>query len=224
MIRALLFDFDGLIVDTEVPTYESWRRIYEEHGVELALADWIPVVGSGTSLSGKFDAVAQLETLAATRLDREAIIARRTALKTQLCDEAPLLESVVELLAEAERLRLKTAVVTRAHRTWVTHHSERVGLAHAWAAVLCSDGDHVRPKSELYLDALRALAVEAAEAIAFEDSPAGARAAAEAGIFCVAIPNRITRDASFDGADVVLASLSARTLDDLIAKAEAKAA
>src|SRR5919199_5341144 len=70
MIKAFLFDFDGVIADTEVPTFESWRRVFADYGVELTVADWLPAVGSGSSTSGAFDAVAHLERLLARRVDR----------------------------------------------------------------------------------------------------------------------------------------------------------
>ncbi len=73
MIRALLFDFDGVIVDTEVPTYESWRAVYAEHGADLPLATYLPAVGTGSSTSstdGGFDAIANLEALIGKTLDR----------------------------------------------------------------------------------------------------------------------------------------------------------
>ncbi len=69
LIQALLVDFDGVIVDTEIATYQAWRDIYAEHGVDLALADWLPAVGSGSSTSGAFDAVAHLERLGVVPTD-----------------------------------------------------------------------------------------------------------------------------------------------------------
>jgi HAD superfamily hydrolase (TIGR01509 family) len=222
VIRALLFDFDGVILDTEVPTYESWRQIYGEYGVDLALSDWLPVVGSGTSTQpgAVFDAVAHLETLIGTSLDRDAIVERRSRRKLELCDRADLLPGVVAYLADARRLLLKTAIVTRGSEEWVQHHLARVCLGHSWDVIVCADGAHTRPKSEFYLEALTRLEVARSEAIAFEDSPHGVRAAREAGLACVAIPNKVTRGGSFEEADVVLASLADRPLTDLIASVE----
>jgi beta-phosphoglucomutase-like phosphatase (HAD superfamily) len=224
VIRALLFDFDGVVVDTEVPTYESWRQIYAEHGVDLALADWLPVVGAGTSTGpdAVFDAVAHLESLLGTILDRDAIIERRSRRKVELCDESELLPGVVRYLADARRLKLKTAIVTRGSDDWVQHHLRRVGIDHAWDAVVCANGDHRRAKSDFYLEALANLGVEPSEAIAFEDSPNGVRAAKEAGIRCAVVPNRITREGDFEGADIVLVSLAERGLNELLAELESR--
>jgi HAD superfamily hydrolase (TIGR01509 family) len=219
VIRALLFDFDGVVVDTEVPTFESWRAIYREHGAELALADWLPVVGSGgsTGSGAVFDAFAHLEVLCATTLDRESIVARRTQLKAELCDRAELLPGVSDYLDEARRRGLKTAVVTRADDSWVEHHVARVGLAHPWDALVCGNGRRGTPKSAFYVEALRRLEVTSGEALAFEDSPHGVRAAKDAGIRCVAVPNDVTRDADFEDADLILGSLAERSLTGVLA-------
>jgi len=219
VIRALLFDFDGVVVDTEVPTYESWRQIYTEYGVELPLGEWLPVVGSGTSTApgGVFDAVARLQTLTGMTLDRAAVVERRSQRKAALCDQAQLLPGVGDYLAEARRRGLKTAIVTRAHDSWVEHHVARVALAHTWDAIVCGNGVHSKAKSAFYLDALERLGVESREAIAFEDSPHGVGAAKEAGIPCVAIPNDITRGADFENADEIVGSLAERPLGDLLA-------
>src|SRR2546423_10357354 len=68
-IRALLFDFDGLIVDTESPSLAAWRRVYAEHGQELSLERWSAAVGT----IGGFDALAYLESLVGSPLEREAL-------------------------------------------------------------------------------------------------------------------------------------------------------
>ena len=219
-MRALLFDFDGVVVDTEVAIYESWCAIYREHGVELGLADWLPAVGSGTSTlpGGAFDAVSHLEGLIGRAVDRDAVVERRTRRRTELCDRARLLPGVADYLADARALGLKTGIVTRASDSWVEHHLARVGLEHAWDAVVCGNGAHGTAKSTFYREALDRLGVSSEHAVAFEDSPHGVRAAKEAGVRCVAVPNAVTREAAFEEADVVLGSLAEQPLADLIAR------
>ncbi len=216
VFAALLFDFDGVIVDTEVPTFQSWRDIYAEYGVDLALHDWLPTVGSGSSISGSFDAVAHLERLTGTTVDREAVIARRTQRKAELYEHAPLLPGVRELLAAAQNDGFRTAIVTRNHHDRVRAQLELVGLDHPWHALICADAEPTRDKAELYRDALARLEVDAEEALAFEDSPSGVRAAKRAQVLCVAVPNDITRNASFDEADVVLESLAELSLAEIL--------
>jgi HAD superfamily hydrolase (TIGR01509 family) len=216
VIRGLLFDFDGVIVDTEVPTFQSWRDIYAEHGVDLRLEDWLPAVGSGSSTSGAFDAVAHLEALIGTSVDRDAVIARRKRRKAELYERAPLLPGVRERLAEAEQAGLKTAIVTRNRDDRVAAQCARVGLDHEWDAVICANEDPTRDKAELYRHALELLELPANQALAIEDSPSGVRAAKRAGIRCVAVPNEITRGAAFDEADAVLSSLADQSLDEVL--------
>lgn len=214
MLRALLFDFDGVIVDTEVPTYESWREIFDEHGVELTLDDWLPVVGSGSSLGAAFDAVQELEFRVGRTLDRDEIVDRRARRKRDLCDAAVLLPGVAPLLEEAIRQSLLTAIVTRASGEWVRHHLDRVGLRHEWDVVSCAV-EPTASKAELYRQTLALLRVEATEAVAFEDSPAGVSAAKEAGVRCFAVPSAVTRGASFRDSDGVCPSLADVRLDSL---------
>jgi HAD superfamily hydrolase (TIGR01509 family) len=216
VFAALLFDFDGVVVDTEVPTYQSWRDTYAEYGVDLALEDWLPAVGSGSSVSGAFDAVAHLERLIGRTVDREAVVAARSRRKAELYVRASLLPGVRELLGEARARGLKTAIVTRNREDRVVAQCRAVGLEHAWDALVCANEEPTRDKAELYRQALSVLGVDASEALAFEDSPAGVRAAKEAGVLCVAIPSEVTRGVAFDEADVVLPSLAGRSLDEIV--------
>jgi HAD superfamily hydrolase (TIGR01509 family) len=216
VITALLFDFDGVIVDTEIPTFQSWRDTYAEYGVDLALDDWLPAVGSGSSVSGAFDAVAHLERLIGTTVDREAVIAHRTQRKAELYAGAPLLPGVPERLAEAQGRRMKTAIVTRNRDDRVQGSLCRVGLDHQWQALICANEEPTRDKAELYRHALVVLGVRADQALAFEDSPSGVRGAKRARVLCAAVPNEITRGAAFDEADIVLSSLAERSLDEIL--------
>jgi HAD superfamily hydrolase (TIGR01509 family) len=216
MVNALLFDFDGVIVDTEVQTFQSWRDIYAEYGVDLALDDWLPAVGSGSSTSGAFDAVAHLERLTGTTLDREAVIARRSRRKAELYARAPLLPGVRERLAEARERGLPTAIVTRNREDRVRAQCGVVGLDHEWQAIVCANEEPTRDKAELYCHALAVLGVLASQALAFEDSLSGVRAARRAGVLCAAVPNEITRGAAFDEADVVLSSLAELSLAGIL--------
>jgi HAD superfamily hydrolase (TIGR01509 family) len=216
VIRALLFDFDGVVVDTELATYQAWRDVYAEHGVDLALEDWLPAVGTGSSTSGAFDAVAHLEQLIGSPVDREALISRRTRRKAELYERAPLLAGVRERLAEAESLGLETAIVTRNRDDRVTRQCAVVGLDHRWDALVCANEEPTRDKSELYRLAVETLGVLPSEALAFEDSPSGVEAAKRAGVRCVAVPNEITRSAAFEGADLVLRSLAEQPLTEIL--------
>jgi HAD superfamily hydrolase (TIGR01509 family) len=218
-LRGLLFDFDGLLVDTESPSRLGWEELYREHGHELPLDEWATLVGT---IGAPFDPFAHLETLVGQPLDRDELTARRRAREFELIDLEDLRPGVEDYLAEAERRGLKTAVVSSSSQDWVEQNLQRLDRLDHWDAIVTADGDRSRakPQPTLYLEALAALGVAAEEAVAFEDSPNGVRAAKRAGLFCVAVPNPVTATLALDEADVVVETLADLPFDDLIARLE----
>jgi beta-phosphoglucomutase-like phosphatase (HAD superfamily) len=81
MIRGLIFDFDGTIVDTELPAYQAWQEIFEEHGCSLPLVEWAQSLGGGDRV---FDPCLYLETQLGRTLDHLALRERRQARKLEL--------------------------------------------------------------------------------------------------------------------------------------------
>jgi HAD superfamily hydrolase (TIGR01509 family) len=213
-VRAFLFDFDGLILDTEGPVRAGWQRLYAEHGQELPLDRWALTVGT----RGGWDPRTHLEGLLGRRLEWEALNETRAAHELSLIEAEELRPGIAEYLAAARRRGLKRAIVSSASRCWIDQHLRRLGQAAGWDAILAADHDEslAKPAPTLYLDALDMLGVRAAEAVAFEDSPNGVRAARAAGIFVVAVPNSVTRDYGLDEADVLVESLADLPPDELL--------
>jgi HAD superfamily hydrolase (TIGR01509 family) len=205
-IRAFLFDFDGLILDTETASRAGWEWLYERHGQELPADKWATVVGT----HGVWDPMAHLEELVGESLERETLNEERHTHELSLIEAEELRPGIADYLAEAERRGLRRAIVSSASRRWIDMHLARLERAGGWDAIVTADRDSTRakPSPAMYLEALDLLDVDAAEAIAFEDSPNGVRAAKAAGIFCVAVPNAVTRDYGLDDADLVLDSLA----------------
>jgi HAD superfamily hydrolase (TIGR01509 family) len=216
-IRCLLFDFDGLLVDTESPGLATWQEVYREHGHELPLERWATIVGT----VGGFDPIDHLEELAGP-LDRERVLAGQRERELALVDLEELRPGVLACLERAEELALATAIVSSSSRHWVDRHLGRLERAEHFDAIVTADGDEKRakPAPTLYLEALERLGLSAGEAIAFEDSPNGIRAAKAAGVFCVGVPNGVTAALGLEEADLVLGSLGDVELDDLIVVAE----
>ena len=211
--RALLFDFDGLIVDTESPSLAAWRWVYARHGQELSLDRWSAAIGT----VGGFDALAHLETLVGSPLERDVLQARLEHELT-LVEAEQLRPGIADYLADAERLGLRKAIVSSSSRPWIDGHLRRLQQTYGWDAIVTADGDQGRakPSPTLYFEALELLSVGAADAIAFEDSPNGIRAAKAAGISCVGVPNPVTAGLGLDEADLVVDSLASLTLAELL--------
>jgi len=219
IIQGLVFDFDGLLVDTEGPAYDSWQAIYKEYGCELPL----PVWGTGIGGSGReFDPCAYLEAQIGQPLDCDAIHRRRWASKLRLTNDQPLLPGVLSHLADAKRLGLKLAIASSSSHRWVDGHLQRLAIHAHFDAIICADDvAHVKPDPELYQTAVAALGLQPHQAIAFEDAPNGLLAAKRAGLFCVAVPNPLTSQLPIN-ADLRLGSLADVPLLALLATIEAQ--
>jgi HAD superfamily hydrolase (TIGR01509 family) len=216
-IRGLLFDFDGLLVDTETPSRLAYEDLYREHGHELPLDKWATLVGT---IGAEFDPDAHLERLVGRPLDREQLTTWRRAREDELVDLEDFRPGIEDYLAEAHRRGLSTAIVSSSTRDWIARHLTRLDRANGWDAIVAADGEveRAKPQPALYLEALDALGLQPSEAIAFEDSLNGIRAAKAAGIFVVAVPNPITETFALDEADLLLASLEDVPLDELLSR------
>jgi HAD superfamily hydrolase (TIGR01509 family) len=211
-LRGAVFDFDGLILDTESPEFTSWRDIFAEHGCALSLEDWSVCIGT----ADVFDPCAHLESQLGRPVDHAALKAERRRRSNALIAVQVPLPGVVERIEEARAMGVKLAVASSSDRNWVEGHLERLGLAPHFACIRCSDHvEVVKPDPMLYRVALEGLGVAPEEAIAFEDSPNGILAAKRAGLFCVAVPNEATRELALDAADLCVPSLADVTLADL---------
>jgi HAD superfamily hydrolase (TIGR01509 family) len=218
VIKAIIFDFDGLMVDTETPAYESWLEIYREHGCEFPFHLWARVLGSG---GDEFDPCAYLEQQAGYALDRAAILDRRWQRKQALGEGQPLLPGVEEYVAAAQQLGLKLGVASSSSRRWVTGHLDRLTMSRFFDVIItAADVTRVKPDPEIYHTAVQALGVAPEHAIAIEDSPNGVRAAKGAGLFCIAVPNALTGKLPLDHADLRLTSLAEMPVEALLALTE----
>ena len=216
-IRAFLFDFDGLMVDTETASRAAWERVYRDHGFELPADKWLTLVGT---IGAPWNPMAHLEELVGGPLAQEELNVQRRDHELTLLEAEALRPGIADYLDEAQRRGLKRAIVSSSTRRWVDMHLARLERTVGWDAIVTADHDVARakPRPDLYQEALELVGVGAGEAIAFEDSLNGVRAARSAGIFCVAVPNEVTRKLGLDEADLVLDSLADLPPDELLAR------
>jgi HAD superfamily hydrolase (TIGR01509 family) len=218
-IKALIFDFDGLLVDTETPAYESWRAVYAEHGLDLPIELWKDALGTAHG----FDALEHLAVQIGSGFDRAGARERRQAQKQQLSAQQPLLPGVLTILDEAQALGLPCAVASSSGRAWVegwlAHHRIRTRFVCVRTA---DDVARTKPDPALFLAAAACLGVAPAECLVFEDSPNGIHAAHAAGMRCVAVPGAISRQVPLPPAELILERLDTLGLREVLRLAEAK--
>jgi len=218
MIQGIVFDFDGLILETERPQYEAWRDVFASFGRELPLQAWLDVMGKPVRID-MFPRRLAVEL--GRDLDIDTLIAQyRHVVATHLATQ-PILPGVQRVVQDAQQRGIKLAVASGSTHRWVNGHLARLGLAQYFDHTTCSeDTDKHKPDPEPYLHACRALDVAPGSAIALEDSTLGVAAAKTAGMFAVAVPTEMTGYQSFDHADLVLDSLGQRSLAEMIEKLE----
>jgi HAD superfamily hydrolase (TIGR01509 family) len=216
-IKALIFDFDGLILDTETPEFGVWQAIYREYGQHLAPETWGQIVG-GLGVS-QFDPAEHLVGLVEDGLTVDELRDRFKIESEALVLAQPVLPGVMETLNGARQRGLRLAIASSSPHSWVDAHLTRLGLFERFEAVICADDvppGRTKPNPDLFLKAAEALQVNTREALAFEDSPNGVRAARAAGIFVVLVPNPMTALLEHDGADLALGSLADKSLRELL--------
>jgi HAD superfamily hydrolase (TIGR01509 family) len=203
---AVLFDFDGVLVDTEWAIYQSWRRLFEAHDHELPLEIYTRCIGSDfQSWSPK----THLEDLTGLAFDWHDLDARRQEEIMAELDGAGPMHGVNEVLGKLPAAGLAAAVVSSSSHRWVDGWLEKLGLRRHFATTVCrGDALRIKPAPDLFLEAARRLDVAPELCLVIEDSVNGLNAAKAAGMRVWAVPNRVTEGLDFSQADRVFLSLA----------------
>jgi len=214
MIKGLIFDFDGLILDTESPEYAAWLEIYQENGAHLEPEEWAVCLGT---VASAFDAVSLLEERSGKSYDRATITAEYRRRALDKIQSQPILSGIVDHLEAAKNTGLVIAIASSSPFEWVKGHLDRLDLTGYFSCLTTrNDVTTVKPDPELYLVTLERLGLLPHEVIALEDSPHGISAARSAGVFCVAVPNSISQRLDLSHASLIVRSLSEIRLSKLL--------
>jgi HAD superfamily hydrolase (TIGR01509 family) len=215
-IRAVVFDFDGLIIASEMVAVASWQDLYRRFGHELPLEKWATLIGTWDA---EWDPGVELAERVGNGHDWAAIERERRATELVGAWQLPPLPGVLDRIDDASRLGLPLAIASSSDRGWVSGHLERLGLAQHFDAVITRDDvTRTKPDPELFVRAVDALGHPAAETLALEDSIHGVIAAKAAGMRCVAVPNPLLAHEDYSAADLVLSSLDDLPLEAIIGR------
>jgi HAD superfamily hydrolase (TIGR01509 family) len=216
--RAVVFDFDGTIADTETTLFRAYAEIYADHGHELDRDRWLTIIGTDDG----WDPMVELESLAGP-LD-QSVHDRRRARRDELIDAAGVRPGVLRWLDDAERLGMPVAIASSSPPDWVEGHLVRLGLRDRFTCLACCDGVlPAKPDPTSYRHACEQLGADPSCSVAVEDSPHGIAAAKDAGLFVVAAPHELTETLDLSRADVLVASLADVELADIVRFLERRA-
>lgn len=206
MIEAVLFDFDGLLADSEPLQKAAWRAYLAQQGhtLEPELINRM----FGLRLAESAQLVRAELGLAASV---EQVMAERDALfLASLPGALQPMPGAAATVVAMRRLGLRTALATSGHRRYITLALAETGLSGAFDAIVTGDMvERGKPAPDIFLCAAELLKVAPAACVVVEDAPHGIAAARAAGMLAVAVPNELTRDLDFGQADRICASLDA---------------
>jgi HAD superfamily hydrolase (TIGR01509 family) len=213
-LAAVIFDFDGVVLDSETPEYESHRRIYRRCGVELTIEEWCGAVGLWTDEHDdrRFEALCARSSAPP---GRDEYHDERRRIFAELVPGEPM-RGIRDLLVALEQAGIPAAIASTSPARWVVPAAERIGVRPLFRAIVT--GEQVarrKPAPDVYLEAARRLGADPARSVAIEDSAPGVAAALAAGMTTVAIPHWLTSTHDLSGADVSVGHAGELTVDRL---------
>jgi HAD superfamily hydrolase (TIGR01509 family) len=216
-IKGLIFDFDGLIVDTETPEFIVWQEVFETYGLQLPLSEWQAALGASFAA---FDPVIYLSQKTGRDVDHQAIHKDHRQRSLDRILQMPAQPGIQSTLDKARQSGLKLGVASSSPQDWVEPLLKHLDIFGYFEKIICRDHvQKIKPDPELFLRCAQELGLTGSEVIIFEDSPNGIQAANAAGIFCVAIPNTLTRQLDISHADLILDRIDEIPLEELFLKA-----
>ncbi len=220
MLRAVIFDFDGLLLDTESAEYEEWKRIFHSLGARLTLQDWIQYVGTWVDAS----LLDLLAARTAQMFDREELRQQHSRAVRANVAQKDFCEGVTSLVPALRAAGLKIAIASNSDLPWVEGHLNQRNYKDNFDVICTRENvTRLKPAPDLYLLVLKRLGLTAAETVVFEDSLPGTVAALRAGLQVYAVPNPITAQSVFPAPAIRLRSLAEVSPTTLYANAAALA-
>jgi HAD superfamily hydrolase (TIGR01509 family) len=215
-LDAIIFDFDGVIIDTETPDLEVWQEFFRSHGLDAPASLW--ATRTGYNEGDAFDPASYFERLTGQRLDE---VCRQEQFQRYVdrCRQQPILPGVRNLLQQASQRGIKLAIASASYRSWVEPLLRQHKLWHYFDCVCTrEDVKQGKPAPDLYLAAANCLGLPVDRCVAVEDSPNGIRAALAAGVRCIAVPNPLTARLAGPEVSMTVPSLADLELQALLTR------
>ncbi|MBO9308307.1 MAG: HAD family phosphatase [Chloroflexi bacterium] len=220
-VEAIIFDFDGTIIDTELADFQAWKAVFDRHGLPLTLDLWRQRVGKAVhnGAQGVFLPERYFEQLKGYPLSADELRAQAEHY-LRLCENLDVLAGVRELLEAARAARVGLGLASNSDRAWVEHWARWHGVWECFKCVVTRDDvENAKPAPDIYLKAAACLGVPPERCVAIEDSPTGMQAALAAGIRCIAVPNWLTMHLELpEGVALALSSLAELPFEALMAR------
>jgi HAD superfamily hydrolase (TIGR01509 family) len=215
-VEAIIFDFDGVIIDTETAELEVWQAFYRTHGLDIPSELWAKRIGYNEA--DAFHPARYFEQITGTALS-EAQREDQFQRYVERCARQPVLPGVRELIEAASQRGIKLAIASSAYREWVDRWLRQHHLSHLFDCIRTrGDVKRGKPAPDLYLSAADCLGVPVKHCIAIEDSPAGISAALAAGMRCITVPNPLSARMALPEATLRLNSLAEMDCETLLAQ------
>lgn len=204
--EAVLFDFDGTLVDTEWAIYQEVLAIFQAEGEHLPLETYCQCIGAGYEVWSPQD---YLEELTGKTYDWESIRKVRDQKIRARLETQGLIEGALESLNITKERGLRLAVVSSSSHSWVDAWLEKLEITSYFEHVTCKeDAARLKPAPDLFLKGAERMELTPEKCLVVEDSRNGMLAALEAGMDVIAVPNRVTEVLDFSEALVRLKSLT----------------
>lgn len=212
MIKAIVFDFDGLILDTEFVLYEVFCDLLKDHSADLSIAEYASFIGTDSE-----ELYAFIESHVKGKMTKQEIIEESHRIHKEKLMSPIAREGVHDYLQEAKKLGLKIGLASSSNREWVTHFLQELKIIDYFDVIQTSDDvEKVKPDPTLYSNVINKMNITPSEAIAFEDSANGAKAAISAGLKCVIVPNAVSENLVFENYQLRLSNMKEKSLNEVI--------
>ncbi len=217
-LQGILFDFDGLILDTEMSIFQAWNEKFQEMGQQLPFDLWAEILGKAThELARILDLLDDLQD----STTRQGFLEEVSQKERELVARQKPLPGAVELIKKSSQAGLSLGIVSSSDREWVHSHLSRLELLDYFDHTTCADDvKEAKPDPSLYRLALKKMGAAPDRVVVLEDSPHGVLAAKRANLYCIAVPNALTSRLTFNdnggSPDRVLKTLEDFPWDELM--------